>query len=193
MDLARDQKDLQLIRASDPCTTVRFIAGLKKRIRPYLRRYGRKYICHSYDLAVVTICIVVEKEEEPDLTSELMTFLFKIAKNQWTKIKPQIDELCLNDGFLMGLSVEAIVYEYIEKNDRTLLVNMCLCRLDKRCQKILLAFVECLSPLQASRTIGYKSEKVYQVKKNECFKKLKSKIVRTRLYKELFDIKEDKR
>lgn len=191
MDLIRDQNDLQLLRARDKSTTVRIIYELQKRLTPYLKRFGRKYICQSYDLAVVTVCIAIEKDKEPDLTCELMSFLFKIAKNQWTKIKPQIDELCLNDCFLEVLSVEADVYDNIEKNERKLMVNSCLCRLDKRCQKILRTFIETSCSKAASSELRYKSESVYLVKKNECFKKLKSKIIRTRLYKELFDAKED--
>ena len=177
---------MHLIRDKDEGTTYRIFCKLKKHLRGFFRKYGRGYVSYAGDYAINAIIVLIEKEEEPILTCSLITYLFSIAKNWFNKDLERINELYLNEGLVNKMAVVDNIYEEIEKNERKLLVNRCLKKVDKRCKQILDTICRSLNSKEAALELGFKSPEVYLVKKSECLEKFKKKLLRRRECKELF-------
>ena len=180
---------LQLVRAKNEEAVGLLFHQVKSFLKKYLHQQTTDVDFYSNLLASTAITIIIEKETEPILTCKLCTYAIEIAKRQWSLIERKKHEIPLTDKIAAEAMAMDDIYQEVERAERKHLVYRCLKDISKKCQKLLKMYLEDLSPEEASRELGYRSSKVYLVKKSECFKRLKTAITQSPECSELFDNK----
>jgi len=181
-----DQDLLHKLRNGDNEASAKLLYSLKKQALRFLKKYEPQHLYWADDLASITLSIILEAKTEPVLTAKVSTYLYSIAKNQWSSLLPHLQRLCPNQRLLDELTVVDTAYDIIESDERKKLVNRSMSMLTEKCRKLLHAFSIGMKCKEASAEMGYQSEKVYQVKKSECLQKLKTIILESPEGIELF-------
>jgi hypothetical protein len=189
-----DQDLLRLVRSKDEDTIVYLMCHLEKYLRKFLRQRTGDYISLANLIASITVTIIIERPSEPKLSCKLVSYATTIAKNQWTTMEKH-DKFCEQkpESYFTGLASVENIYKEIETNDRQRLVNNGLQKLNDKCKFLLILFGSGFDTEEAVNELGYSSKAIYQVKKSECLKRLKSIIMKAPEFLELFDVNmEDK-
>ena len=181
-----DQELLRRIRLKDECACKYLLCTLNNLLRNYLRKKTRHAKELAKDLSINVLSILIEKQEEPVLTTKLTTFAMAIALNQWKGMLKKKGEVSMPEGLLDQLKSEEDIYIEVERSERLLLVNSCLLKLNDKCREMLRLFSLDLDAEEVSREMGYASKKIYQVKKSECLQRLKMIIEQQPEFHELF-------
>jgi len=177
---------IRLIRLREDTACALLIKKLVPPLKRYLKSQGNRTKGKAVELACRVVVILILMKDEPVITASLLTYCIKIAKNQLSNENQKMQDINQPPFYFEGLKGDDDIYVTIENMERKLLVNRCLGSISKKCQLILRNFCDEIRAEQAAKEMGYRSEKVYQVKKSECLKMLKKTIMGTPEFPELF-------
>lgn len=177
---------IRLIRMREDAACSLLINKLVPPLKRYLKSQGNRTKGKAVELACRVVVILILMKDEPVITASLLTYCIKIAKNQLSNESQKMQDISKPPFYFEGLQGDDDIYETIEKMERKLLVNRCLSYISEKCQLILKSFCDEIRAEQAAKGMGYRSERVYQVKKSECLKRLKKTIMGCPEFPELF-------
>ena len=182
---------LRLVRSKVEWAVEYLFDNIEKYMRRFLVSQTPNYKYHAERIASLTVTIIIEKQEEPILNCSLTTFANGIASKQWLYTLKNNHEVLMSDDFFDDQQDVEAILEQIEISDRRRLVNQSLHQISKKCQRILYLFSHNFTSEEARQEMGYSKASVYQVKKSECFNKLKEVIIKAPEYRELFEVNEE--
>ncbi len=182
-----DQELLHLIREKDNKACGFLFLRLTKYFRRYLKPWTRDARV-AKSLAIEVIAILIEMPKEPVLRSKLINFSITIGRNQWLLIqrKESRFENRPNWFFDEFQSIENVL-EQTMISEKHKYVNNCLQQVSEKCRKLLSLFCQGFSPDEVCSEFDYSSKKVYQVKKSKCIERLRSIVISSPEYHELFE------
>jgi len=174
MEGLSQQEILNLVYFKDPKTTKRLLAELMMSIRLFLIKQGRYNKNFCDELAKEALMRLYAKKEAPLIGSNANYYMTNIAWYIYLdRVTRNREDPMENSRFDQIMSPYDLV-EQLEVDERKKILNSLISKLSQRCQELLEKYFIDLAPDQIRNEMNYSNMNVYNKKKSECVKRLKT-------------------
>ena len=135
------------------------------------------------------LIVLFNKAKHPDfsINSSVKTYFYSICRNLWLmKLRRSKRNIALQDQHEQ-IEIDDNQLKTLEMNERKTLLLSLLEEMGEECQRILeLFYFQKMKIKQIQKELNLVSEQVTKNKKGKCLKKIRTKIMESRLYQESF-------